>query len=144
MKSKISIILLLFIISTVYTEGETIINKNDNPQHQHTFLVKTDLTKEQVETLLNQYHQRKNKNQVETTTLKHKNSTEGEIKTELHTNEVKSETTQLKAKKEKKNKEERDVPKMQETLEAPKFENTTETTSLKKKGKKKRVKTKMS
>ena len=63
MKSKLSIILSLFIFSTTYAIGETIINKNENPQHQHTFLVKTDLTKEQVETLLNQYHQSQNKSQ---------------------------------------------------------------------------------
>lgn len=131
MKSKLSIILSLLIISAVYNAGETIVNKNENLQHQHTFLVKTDLTKEQVEILLNQYHQ--NLNQVETTSLKHKNSTDREGKAEFHVNEVKPEATQLRAKKEKKYKEEKEIP---EAPEAPEVGNSTETTSLKKKGKK--------
>ena len=42
-------------------------------QHQHAFLVKTALTKEQVETLLKQYHDKnhlENPSQVEQTQLK--------------------------------------------------------------------------
>ena len=67
MKSMILIILSLFILSASHAANET--------AHQHTFLVKTDLTKEQVEALLIQHHQNKNKNQAETTNL-HKKSNE--------------------------------------------------------------------
>lgn len=153
MKSKLSIILSFFIFSIAYAAGDIIANKNESPQHQHTFLVKTDLTKEQVETLLNLYHQSQNKSQVETTTLKHKNS--GELKTELYANEVKPEKTQLKAKKEKtevenstetssyKKKGKKEKSKKQEVPEipeSPETENATETTSLKKKDKKEKSK----
>ena len=58
----------------------SIINNQEqhSNSHAHTFLVKTDLTKEQIEQILNDYHQRNrngNPNQGETTSLKHKNST---------------------------------------------------------------------
>ena len=55
---------------------------NNQEQHSnsqaHTFLVKTNLTKEQIEQILNEYHRRTrngNPNQGEITSLKHKNST---------------------------------------------------------------------
>ena len=86
---------MLLVVSATNVETE-------QQNKQHTFLVKTDLTKEQVETLLSQYHHKKN-NQTETTSLRHKNSTE-EI-TQLHLAEGeethKENTTQFKAKKEK-------------------------------------------
>ena len=58
MKSII-LILALLAVSTCQTAGE-------QHNHQHTFLVKTDLTKEQVENLLKQYYENKNQ---ETTQL---------------------------------------------------------------------------
>ena len=139
MKSMILISLSLFILSATQAANETV--QSNQPQHQHTFLVKTDLTKEQVEALLNQHHQNKNQNQGETTTLTHKKSNETEGITEFHVNEVKPETTQLKAKKDKhakKEKEAPEAPEAPETPEAPEVENKTEaeTVSLKKKGKK--------
>ena len=126
MKSMILIILSLFILSATHAANET--------AHQHTFLVKTDLTKEQVEALLIQHHQNKNKNQAETTNL-HKKSNETEEKTQLLVNETIPETTQLKAKKDKHAKKNKEAP---EVVEVPEVENKTEaeTVSLKKKGKK--------
>ena len=122
----ILIILSLFILSATHAANET--------AHQHTFLVKTDLTKEQVEALLIQHHQNKNKNQAETTNL-HKKSNETEEKTQLLVNETIPETTQLKAKKDKHAKKNKEAP---EVVEVPEVENKTEaeTVSLKKKGKK--------
>ena len=66
---------------------------------QHTYLVKTDLTKEQVENLLNEYHRNHTAHTQETTAL-HQNKT-----SLFHPNEHQNETTQLKVKKPKKNKE---------------------------------------
>jgi hypothetical protein len=68
---------------------------------QHTFLVKTDLTKEQVQNLLNEYHRNRNHTAHfgETTTL-HQNETHL-----FHPNEHQNETTELKVKKQKKIKE---------------------------------------
>ena len=128
MKSMILIILSLFILSATHAANET--------AHQHTFLVKTDLTKEQVEALLNQHHQ--NKNQAETTNF-HKKSNETEGITHLLVNETKPETTQLKAKKDKHMKKNKEAP---EVPEVPEVENKTETetVSLKKKGKKEKNK----
>ena len=130
MKSMILIILSLFILSATHAANET--------AHQHTFLVKTDLTKEQVEALLIQHHQNKNKNQAETTNL-HKKSNETEEKTQLLVNETIPETTQLKAKKDKHAKKNKEAP---EVVEVPEVENKTEaeTVSLKKKGKKEKNK----
>ena len=64
---------------------------------QHTFLVKTDLTKEQVQNLLNEYHRYgKNHTQfIQETRVFHQNETEP-----LHQDE----TTHLKVKKGKQNK----------------------------------------
>ena len=135
MKSMILIILSLFILSAGHAANETV--QSNEPQ-QHTFLVKTDLTKEQVEALLNQHHQNKNKNKAETTNL-HKKFNGTEEKTQLLANEVKPETTQLKAKKDKHEKKNKEVP---EAPEVPEVENKTEaeTVSLKKKGKKEKNK----
>ena len=129
MKSMILIILSLFILSATHAANET--------AHQHTFLVKTDLTKEQVEALLNQHHQNKNKNQAETTNL-HKKSNVTEEKTQFLVNEAKPETTQLKAKKDKHAKKNKEVSEAPEVPEVPEVENKTEveTVNLKKKGKK--------
>lgn len=68
-------------------------------QKNHIFLVKTDLTKEQIEQLLNENNQ-ENRNgnpiQGETTSLKHKNSTIFlEEETRLHQANHESQTTQL-------------------------------------------------
>jgi chemotaxis protein histidine kinase CheA len=134
MKSKILIILSLFILSATHAANETV---QTNEPHQHTFLVKTDLTKEQVEALLNQHHQNKNKNQAETTNL-HKKSNATEEKTQFLVNETKPETTQLKAKKDKHAKKNKEVSEAPEVPEVPEVENKTEeeTVNLKKKGKK--------
>ena len=147
--------IILFFISI------TLINTHTQGQignQTHTFLVKTDLTKEQVQALLNQYHQNQhqNKNQVGATTVVHHNSTttlvQDEEKTQLHINEQETDpnrhTTQLKVKKEKhqKNKKEKG---QQETVpevpEVPEAEETTETgqteqVNLKKIGKKEKNK----
>ena len=133
MKSLILIILSLFILSAAHATNETV---QPNESQKHTFLVKTDLTKEQVEALLNQHHQ--NKNQAETTNF-HKKSNETEGITHLLVNETKPETTQLKAKKDKHEKKNKEVPEVQEV---PEVENKTEaeTVSLKKKGKKEKNK----
>jgi len=138
MKSMILIILSLFILSAGHAANETV--QSNEPQ-QHTFLVKTDLTKEQVEALLNQHHQNKNKNKAETTNL-HKKFNGTEEKTQLLANEVKPETTQLKAKKDKHEKKNKEVPEVPEAPEVPEVENKTEaeTVSLKKKGKKEKNK----
>ena len=68
---------------------------------QHTFLVKTDLTKEQVQNLLNEYHRYgKNHTQfIQETRVFHQNETNPS-----HPDEHQNETTHLKVKKEKKNK----------------------------------------
>ena len=138
MKSMILIILSLFILSAGHAANETV--QSNEPQ-QHTFLVKTDLTKEQVEALLNQHHQNKNINKAETTNL-HKKFNGTEEKTQLLVNEVKPETTQLKAKKDKHEKKNKEVPEAPEAPEVPEVENKTEaeTVSLKKKGKKEKNK----
>ena len=76
----------------------TLINAHaSNDTQHHIILVKTDLTKEQVETLLNQYHQKQNQHQQNSTTLKQENSTT------LFKKEENQDTTQLKKKKKKKN-----------------------------------------
>jgi hypothetical protein len=131
----IIIILSLFILSAAHASNETV---QPNDPQKHTFLVKTDLTKEQVEALLNQHHQNKNKNQAETTNL-HKKSNQTEEKTQLFVNETKPETTQLKAKKDKNEKQNKEAP---EVAEVPEVENKTEaeTVNLKKKGKKEKNK----
>ncbi len=93
MKSTILISLgLLVIIST---------QAQHSNNHNHTFLVKTDLTKEQIEQILNEYHNRnrnQNQNSAETTALKHKNSTvlvNKEETTQLHQANHVQETTKL-------------------------------------------------
>ena len=99
----------------------TLINTHVSNETQHTFLVKTDLTKEQVETLLNQYHHKQGQNQTQTL-LKQQNSTtlKQENSTTLVKKEENQDTTQLKKQKEPK------------TPEAPEAQET-ETVNLKKK-----------
>ena len=68
---------------------------------QHTFLVKTDLTKEQVQNLLNGYHRNRNHTaHFGGTMALHQNETHL-----FHPNEHQNDTTQLKVKKQKKIKE---------------------------------------
>ncbi len=50
-KMKYILIFALLYLSTSHAATDP----NQKQNHQHTFLVKTDLTKEQVETLLKQY-----------------------------------------------------------------------------------------
>jgi len=50
MKTSILILFTILALICAHLPGEP-------GGHIHTFLVKTDLTKEQVQTLLNQYHQ---------------------------------------------------------------------------------------
>ena len=73
MKSLTLIVSIILVLSISNIAAAPHNNTKENPQKQHTFLVKTDLTKEQVELLLNQYHQNKNqhRNQGEITNLKH-------------------------------------------------------------------------
>lgn len=78
--------------------------------NQHTFLVKTDLTKEQVENLLNQYH-RNHTSLIQETTQLHQNNT--------HSNGHQNETTQLKVKKKKKNKNAKQEMKPETPKEVP-------------------------
>ena len=82
---------------------------------QHTFLVKTDLTKEQVQNLLNEYHRNRNHTAHfgETTTL-HQNKTHL-----FHPNEHQNDTTQLKVKKQKKNKEPKNEQKQETNTKIP-------------------------
>ena len=77
--------------------------------NQHTFLVKTDLTKEQVENLLNEYH-RNHTSLIQETTQLHQNDT--------HINGHQNETTQLKVKKQKKKKNEKKEMKPETPKEA--------------------------
>ena len=68
---KYLIIISLCLLSLINTQTQ------HSNNHNHTFLVKTDLTKEQIEQILNEYHRRnanKTQNTGETTALKHKNS----------------------------------------------------------------------
>ena len=123
MKSIILLELFLIVIASNKVEAE-------QQNKQHTFLVKTDLTKEQVETLLTQYHQ-KNNNQNETTSLKQKNLTDET--TQLHLTEGedvhKENKTQLKVKKEKhqkKNKKEKE-PELNQTETVQETQITPET-----------------
>ena len=78
--------------------------------NQHTFLVKTDLTKEQVENLLNQYH-RNHTSLIQETTQLHQNNT--------HSNGHQNETTQLKVKKTKKKKNAKQETKPETLKEVP-------------------------
>ena len=82
---------------------------------QHTFLVKTDLTKEQVQNLLNEYHRNRNHTAHfgETTTL-HQNETHL-----FHPNEHQNETTELKVKKQKKIKEPKNEQKQETNTKIP-------------------------
>ena len=66
--------LLIFINAHVNAGGKNETHPHQN-QHQNAFLVKTALTKEQIETLLKQYHEKnhlENPSQVEQTQLKAK------------------------------------------------------------------------
>ena len=113
MKS-LKLIVCIIVLSISNIEAGPHNNTKKNPEKQHTFLVKTDLTKEQVEFLLNQYHQNKNQhqNQGEITNLKHQSP---EVPEAPETPEE---------------------PEMTEVVN----ENETETISLKKKGNKKKEK----
>jgi hypothetical protein len=88
---------------------------------QHTYLVKTDLTKEQVENLLNEYHRNHTTHAQETTTL-HQNKTGL-----FHPNEHQNETTHLKVKKQKKNKQQNQEmnqePPKEKPIEQPQVKN---------------------
>ena len=81
---------------------------------QHTFLVKTDLTKEQVENLLNVYHRNHTAHTGETTTYLHQNETHL-----FHPNEHQNETTELKVKKQKKIKEPKNEQKQETNTKIP-------------------------
>ena len=76
-------------------------NKTSNHNTRHTFLVKTELTKEQIENLLYQHHL--NQTQLTQKTNLHLNENETEeIHSANHETQETQETTQLKAKKQKK------------------------------------------
>lgn len=142
---KTTILTLFTILALIYTHipGEP-------GGHIHTFLVKTDLTKEQVQTLLNQYHQNQNQHpqqnlhQNTTTLVKNEetaqNTTHNHQETQLHSqgNTIHNhQTTQLKEKNEKEA-EVQETPEVPEVSEAPEVEQN-EQVNLKKKGKKEKV-----
>ena len=72
-------------------------NPNATHNSKHTFLLKTDLTKEQVENLLNEYHKNGTEALIQETTSLHQN----EVETK---NDHLNETTELKVKKQKEKK----------------------------------------
>ena len=114
MKSLTLIVSIILVLSISNIAAAPHNNTKENPQKQHTFLVKTDLTKEQVELLLNQYHQNKNQHQ-----------NKGEI-----TN-LKNQAPEVP--------EPPEAPEAQEMLEVEN-ENETKAVSFKKKGNKKKEK----
>ena len=94
MKSSLFIFLGLIALSFANS------NKTENHKTQHTFLVKTELTKEQIENLLNQHHM--NQTQLTQKTNLHQNENEPQENENTKTEE--QETTQLKKQKKQKNK----------------------------------------
>ena len=96
MKSSLLILSLIVIASSQVAE-----HPQNEPHAQHTYLIKTDLTKEEVQTLLDQYYQtHQHRYGSNTTVYKHVNSTEIEEAQELHQLDHQiNETTQLKVKK---------------------------------------------
>jgi hypothetical protein len=96
MKSSLLILSLIVIASSQVAE-----HPQNEPHTQHTYLIKTDLTKEEVQTLLDQYYQtHQHRYGSNTTVYKHVNSTEIEETQELHQlDHQTNETTQLKVKK---------------------------------------------
>ena len=152
MKSLTLIVSVILVLSISNIEAAPHNNTKENPEKQHIFLVKTDLTKEQVELLLNQYHQNKNQhqNQGEKTNLKNQapevpeppeapeapealEAPEAPEKPEVE-NENETETVSLK--KGNKKKEKPKKPEDIEVPEAPEVEkkNETEEIDLKKGG----------
>ena len=97
-------------------------NPNATHNSKHTFLLKTDLTKEQVENLLNEYHKNGNEALIQETTSLHQNEVETEHDHLNETTELKVKEQKEKKKKEKK--EQKEVPQEQEipkeTPEVPK------------------------
>ena len=153
MKSLTLIVSIILALSISNIAAAPHNNTKENPQKQHTFLVKTDLTKEQVELLLNQYHQNKNqhRNQGEITNLKHQASEvpeppEAPEAPEMPEVENENETETISFKKKgnkKKEKNEKNEasegPKTQEVSEVPEVpevenKNETEKIGLKKTG----------
>ena len=150
MKSLTLIISIILVLSISNIAAAPHNNTKENPQKQHTFLVKTDLTKEQVELLLNQYHQNKNqhRNQGEITNLKHQASEVPEppeapeapemLEVE-NENETKAVSFKKKENKKKETNEASEGPKTQEVSEVPEVpeienKNETEKIGLKKTG----------
>ena len=114
--------LLIFISSHVTVEEKSHINSTNN---QNTFLVKTNLTKDEIKYLLEQHQRKQKQHQGEPTTLL--NSQNKESQTQL---KVKKEKSQKKHKKEKdpeinqveiKNHTESEVPESQETKPSEKI-----------------------
>ena len=148
MKS-LKLIVSIIVLSILNIEAAPHNNTKKNLEKQHAFLVKTDLTKEQVEFLLNQYHQNKSQhqNQGEITNLKHQSPEVPEASEEPEMTEVENEneteTISLK-KKENKKKEKNEKHetsegnKTQENTNVPEFpeveKNETEEIGLKKGG----------
>ena len=150
MKSLTLIISIILVLSISNIAAAPHNNTKENPQKQHTFLVKTDLTKEQVELLLNQYHQNKNQhqNQGEITNLKNQApevpeppeaSEAPEMPEVENENETKAVSFKKKENKKKETNEASEGPKTQEVSEVPEVpeienKNETEKIGLKKTG----------
>lgn len=140
MKLLTLIVSIILVVSISNIAAAPHNNTKENPQKQHIFLVKTDLTKEQVELLLNQYHQNKNqhRNQEEITNLKHQTPevpepSEVPESPEMPEVENKNESEKVnlkkKGNKKKEKNEKREGPKMQmlsEVPEVPEVENKNE------------------
>ena len=120
MKSIIYIVLSLIALSLANP------NKTSSHSTQHTFLVKTELTKEQIEKLLYEHHL--NQTQLLEKTNLHQNENETQ---ENHNSQETSETTELKAKKQKKeknqnkNKEQKVEQEMEKEIPEPQEEQPT-------------------
>ena len=153
MKSLTLIVSIILVLSISNIAAAPHNNTKENPQKQHTFLVKTDLTKEQVELLLNQYHQNKNqhRNQGEITNLKNQapevpeppEPPEAPEMPEVENeNETEAVSFKKKGNKKKEKNEKNEVsegPKTQEVSEVPEVpevenKNETEKIGLKKTG----------
>ena len=153
MKSLTLIVSIILVLSISNIAAAPHNNTKENPQKQHTFLVKTDLTKEQVELLLNQYHQNKNqhRNQGEITNLKNQapevpeppEAPEApempEVENENETEAVSFKKKGNKKKEKNEKNEESEGPKTQEVSEVPEVpevenKNETEKIDLKKTG----------
>ena len=153
MKSLTLIVSVILVLSISNIEAAPHNNTKENPEKQHIFLVKTDLTKEQVELLLNQYHQNKNQhqNQGEITNLKNQapevpeppEASEApempEVENENETEAVSFKKKGNKKKEKNEKNEASEGPKTQEVSEVPEVpevenKNETEKIGLKKTG----------